>query len=114
ALCPPLFGGIDFNQPEPPAYVEFAYLAFTIGMAFHVSDTDLQTRFGRRRCGRPYCPNLFGVVIVSFAERVTHRRRPACALRGRAGLRWRARSPATARVRAAPVLPRRLARSAAR
>ena len=22
-------GGIDFNQPEPPAYVDFAYLAFT-------------------------------------------------------------------------------------
>ena len=37
-------GGIDFNQPEPPAYVDFADLAFTIGMAFQVSDTDLQTR----------------------------------------------------------------------
>jgi len=37
-------GGIDFNQPEPPAYVDFAYHAFTMGMAFQVSDTDLQTR----------------------------------------------------------------------
>ncbi len=36
-------GGIDFNQPEPPAYVDFAYLAFTLGMTYQVSDTDLQT-----------------------------------------------------------------------
>jgi len=37
-------GGIGFNQPEAPAYVDFAYVAFTIGMAYQVSDTDLQTR----------------------------------------------------------------------
>jgi uncharacterized membrane protein len=38
-------GGIDFNQgDDPPAYVDFAYLAFTIGMTYQVSDTDLQTR----------------------------------------------------------------------
>jgi uncharacterized membrane protein len=27
-------GGIDFHQEEPPAYSDFAYLAFTVGMAF--------------------------------------------------------------------------------
>jgi len=32
------------QQPEAPAYVDFAYVAFTIGMAYQVSDTDLQTR----------------------------------------------------------------------
>jgi uncharacterized membrane protein len=37
-------GGIDFNQDEEPAYVDFAYLAFTLGMTYQVSDTDLQTR----------------------------------------------------------------------
>jgi uncharacterized membrane protein len=37
-------GGIDFNQPERPGYVDFAYLAFTLGMTYQVSDTDLQTR----------------------------------------------------------------------
>jgi uncharacterized membrane protein len=37
-------GGIEFNQSEPPSYLEFAYLAFTIGMTFQVSDTNLQTR----------------------------------------------------------------------
>jgi uncharacterized membrane protein len=36
-------GGIDFNQSDPPRYIDFAYLAFTIGMTFQVSDTELQT-----------------------------------------------------------------------
>jgi uncharacterized membrane protein len=35
-------GGVDFNQSAPPRYLGFAYLAFTIGMTFQVSDTDLQ------------------------------------------------------------------------
>ncbi|MFC0505886.1 DUF1345 domain-containing protein [Micromonospora costi] len=34
-------GGIDFHQSEPPCYVDFAYLAFTVGATFQVSDTDL-------------------------------------------------------------------------
>ncbi|PSL39154.1 putative membrane protein [Labedella gwakjiensis] len=33
--------GIDFNQSEPPRYADFAYLAFTLGMTYQVSDTDL-------------------------------------------------------------------------
>jgi len=36
-------GGIDFNDTEPPRYTDFAYLAFTIGMTYQVSDTDLRT-----------------------------------------------------------------------
>jgi uncharacterized membrane protein len=31
--------GVDFNQKEPPRYRDFAYLAFTIGMTYQVSDT---------------------------------------------------------------------------
>jgi uncharacterized membrane protein len=34
-------GGIDFNQEAPPRYADFAYLAFTVGMTFQVSDTAL-------------------------------------------------------------------------
>jgi len=34
-------GGIDFNSDAPPRYVDFAYLAFGIGMAFQVADTNL-------------------------------------------------------------------------
>ncbi|MBV9323348.1 MAG: DUF1345 domain-containing protein [Chloroflexi bacterium] len=35
--------GVDFNEPTPPRYLDFAYLSFTVGMTFQVSDTDLQT-----------------------------------------------------------------------
>jgi uncharacterized membrane protein len=41
-------GGVDFKQDAPPAYRDFAYLAFTVGMTFQVSDTDLQTSEMRR------------------------------------------------------------------
>jgi uncharacterized membrane protein len=36
-------GGVDFNDEKPPTYRDFAYLAFTIGMTFQVSDTTLQS-----------------------------------------------------------------------
>jgi len=36
-------GGIDFNTNELPRYTDFAYLSFTIGMAFQVSDTNIET-----------------------------------------------------------------------
>ena len=35
--------GVDFNEETPPRYSDFAYLAFTVGMTFQVSDTDLKT-----------------------------------------------------------------------
>ncbi len=41
-------GGIDFNQQEPPDYGDFAYVAFSVGMTFQVSDTSLSTRDVRR------------------------------------------------------------------
>ena len=41
-------GGIDFNDTGAPDYRDFAYLAFTIGMTFQVSDTDIQSREIRR------------------------------------------------------------------
>jgi uncharacterized membrane protein len=37
-------GGVDFNEPTPPAYRDFAYLSFTIGMTFQVSDTAISDR----------------------------------------------------------------------
>jgi uncharacterized membrane protein len=36
-------GGIDFNQQAPPRFSDFAYLAFTVGMTFQISDTNLET-----------------------------------------------------------------------
>ena len=40
---------IDFNQPDfEPTYSDFAYLAFTVGMTYQVSDTNLSSRAMRR------------------------------------------------------------------
>ena len=36
-------GGIDFKTKDAPRYTDFAYVSFTVGMTFQVSDTDLQT-----------------------------------------------------------------------
>ena len=41
-------GGIDFNGTGAPDYHDFAYLSFTIGMTFQVSDTNIQSRQIRR------------------------------------------------------------------
>jgi len=41
-------GGIDFNGTGAPDYHDFAYLAFTIGMTFQISDTNLQSKQIRR------------------------------------------------------------------
>ena len=41
-------GGIDFNGTGAPDYHDFAYLAFSIGMTFQVSDTAIQSRLIRR------------------------------------------------------------------
>lgn len=35
-------GGLDFQQDAEPTYRDFAYLAFTVGMTFQVSDTDIR------------------------------------------------------------------------
>ncbi len=41
-------GGIDFSSAPPPDYSDFAYVAFTIGMTFQVSDTTLTSNAMRR------------------------------------------------------------------
>jgi uncharacterized membrane protein len=60
-------GGIDFNQKSPsPRYVDFAYLAFTIGMTFQVSDTDLETPVIRATALRhALLSYLFGAVTLA-------------------------------------------------
>jgi uncharacterized membrane protein len=59
-------GGIDFNQHAPPRYSDFAYLAFTVGMTFQVSDTDLQTSALRAAALRQALLSyLLGAVILA-------------------------------------------------
>jgi uncharacterized membrane protein len=55
-----------FNQNVPSRYSDFAYLAFTIGMTFQVSDTDLKTPAIRSTALRQALLSyLFGAVILA-------------------------------------------------
>ena len=64
-------GGVNFNQDDPPRYVDFAYVAFTIGMTFQVSDTNLTTNAIRRiALGHALLSYLFGAVIVALVINV--------------------------------------------
>jgi len=66
-------GGIDFGgtdpadvAQDPPDYRDFAYLAFTIGMTYQVSDTNLRNHALRRSVlTHALLAYVFGVVIVS-------------------------------------------------
>jgi uncharacterized membrane protein len=59
-------GGVNFNQDEPPDYLDFAYLAFTIGMTYQVSDTDLKTSAIRHTALRhALLSYLLGAVIIA-------------------------------------------------
>jgi len=60
-------GGIDFNEAEDPDYRDFAYLAFTIGMTYQVSDTDLETKAIRRTAlKQSLLSYLFGTAIIAM------------------------------------------------
>jgi uncharacterized membrane protein len=61
-------GGVDFKSTKDPDFRDFAYLAFTIGMTFQVSDTDIEDRTIRRTvlC-HALLSYLFGAVIVAAA-----------------------------------------------
>mgnify|MGYP005817914141 CR=1 FL=1 len=63
----PPVGGIDFHQSEPPRYTDFTYIAFTVGMSFAISDTDLAaSRFRRVAQVHALLSYLFGTVIVAL------------------------------------------------
>jgi uncharacterized membrane protein len=60
-------GGIDFNADEPPSYHDFAYVAFTIGMTFQVSDTSLtSSRLRRLALRHALLSFVFGAVILAL------------------------------------------------
>ena len=59
-------GGIDFHG-EAPDYVDFAYLALTIGMTFQVSDTDLTaSACAASALHHALLSYVFGTVIVAI------------------------------------------------
>jgi uncharacterized membrane protein len=66
-------GGIDYKSRgvEEPDYLDFAYTAFTIGMTFQVSDTDITRREMRRQVlGHALMSFLFGAVILATTVNV--------------------------------------------
>ena len=62
-------GGIAFgteDEQERPSYRDFAYVAFTIGMTYQVSDTTLRDpRIRRTVLAHALLSYVFGVVIVA-------------------------------------------------
>ena len=57
---------VDFHEDDAPDYRDFAYLAFTIGMTFQVSDTDLKTKEIRRTALRHALVSFpLGAVIIA-------------------------------------------------
>lgn len=66
-------GGIDFNGDDAPDYRDFAYLAFTVGMTFQVSDTAITSKQIRRAVLRHALLSfpLLAVIIGSMVNLVS-------------------------------------------
>lgn len=57
---------IDTDIPAPPSFRDFAYIAFTVGMTYQVSDTAISNPQTRRTVlSQAILAYLFGVVIVA-------------------------------------------------
>jgi uncharacterized membrane protein len=59
-------GGIDFNSDDPPAFRDFFYFSYNLGMTYQVSDTSVSSTTTRsvalRHCLLSYA---FGTVILA-------------------------------------------------
>ena len=63
--------GIEFHDDSDPTYRDFAYVAFTIGMTYQVSDTELKSRAIRATALRQALLSyLFGAVIIAMTINV--------------------------------------------
>ena len=59
-------GGIDFHNDADPSYLDFAYVSFTVGMTFQVSDTDIiKPRIRHAILRHSLLSYLFGTVILA-------------------------------------------------
>ena len=59
-------GGIDFHDDRDPRYIDFAYVAFTIGMTYQVSDTELNSGDIRHTALRhALLSYVFGTAIIA-------------------------------------------------
>jgi uncharacterized membrane protein len=59
-------GGIDFKSEQAPAFRDFAYIAFTVGMTYQVSDTDVgQSAIRMTVLQHALMAFVFGTVIIA-------------------------------------------------
>jgi uncharacterized membrane protein len=59
-------GGVEFDGTSRPSFRDFAYLSFTVGMTFQVSDTGFRsTAFRALALRHALLSYLFGTVIVA-------------------------------------------------
>jgi uncharacterized membrane protein len=64
-------GGIEFDDHEAPTYVDFAYFAFTIGMTYQVSDTNITAKAIRKlTLQHALLSYLFGAVLLGLVINV--------------------------------------------
>jgi uncharacterized membrane protein len=78
----PPIGGIDFKteEEELPDYLDFAYVAFTIGMTFQVSDTEISKRPIRRAAiHHALLSYVFGTMILGISAPCSAGRRTRAA-----------------------------------
>ena len=61
-------GGIDFRQGQPPTYSDFAYMAFTVGMAYAMAETEPEnTHIRKVVLGHALLSYAFGTGILAVA-----------------------------------------------
>jgi uncharacterized membrane protein len=66
-----LDGGIDFHNEKAPDYRDFAYVAFTLGMTYQVSDTDLTSKKIRTTALRhALLSYVFGIAVIAITINV--------------------------------------------
>jgi uncharacterized membrane protein len=61
-------GGLTFPGESPPAYLDFAYFSFTVGMCFQVSDVAVSSaRIRRATLSQALLSFLYNTVILAVA-----------------------------------------------
>jgi len=64
-------GGLDFHDRHRPTYADFAYVAFTVGMTFQISDTEATSRRIRVSLLRhALLSYVFGIAVIALTINV--------------------------------------------
>jgi uncharacterized membrane protein len=64
-------GGLDFHDRRDPCYADFGYVAFTVGMTFQVSDTEVtSTRIRVSLIRHALLSYLFGIAVIALTINV--------------------------------------------